>query len=142
MSRENFLVCEKVAGINLCDRFFQVRLELLVVFEIHGDGFAQDGLAINAEISGDLIDSGDGCFRCFEGDGLGAHGMRILLQRCDRKTFWLVEVELGDVVKDHEEHEENDADEGDLVDGLLELLVDVAAHDAFDEEEEDHAAVE
>jgi len=54
----------------------------------------------------------------------------------------LVEVELGDVVEEDEEGEEDDADEGYLVDELFELLVDVAAHDAFDEEEEDHAAVE
>ncbi len=54
----------------------------------------------------------------------------------------LVEVELGDVVEDVEEGEEDDADEGYLVDDFLELLVDVAAHDAFYDEEEDHAAVE
>ena len=54
----------------------------------------------------------------------------------------LVQVELGDVVEEDEEGKEDDADEGHLVDDFLELLVDVAAHDAFDDEEEDHAAVE
>jgi hypothetical protein len=53
-----------------------------------------------------------------------------------------VQVELGDVVEEDEEGEEDDADEGYLVDDFLELLVDVTAHDAFDDEEEDHASVE
>src|ERR1700735_1163277 len=51
-------------------------------------------------------------------------------------------MELGDVVEDYEEGEEDDADEGYLVDDFLELLIDVPAHDAFYDEEEDHAAVE
>ncbi len=53
-----------------------------------------------------------------------------------------MEVQLGDVVEDYEEGEQDDADEGYLVDDFLELLIDIAAHDAFYEEEEDHAAVE
>ncbi len=38
--------------------------------------------------------------------------------------------------------EEEDADEGDLVDALLDGHGEVAAEDAFDDEQEDHAAVE
>ena len=53
-----------------------------------------------------------------------------------------MQVELGDVVEEDEEGEQDDADEGYLVDDFLELLIDVAAHDAFNDEEEDHAAVE
>jgi hypothetical protein len=60
----------------------------------------------------------------------------------NRKIGLVAEVELGDVVEDDEEHEEDDADEGDLVDEVFEALIDVAAHDAFDGEEEDHAAIE
>src|ERR1700679_1556335 len=52
------------------------------------------------------------------------------------------EVELGDVVEENKECKEDDADEGYLVDDLFELLVDVAAHDAFHDEEKNHAAVE
>ena len=51
-------------------------------------------------------------------------------------------VEFGDVVEDDHGGEDDEADEGNLVDALLDLLVEVAAHDAFDDEEENHAAVE
>lgn len=50
--------------------------------------------------------------------------------------------EFGDVVVDDESGEEDDADEGNLVDAFLELLVDVSAQDAFDDEKENHAAVQ
>ena len=50
--------------------------------------------------------------------------------------------ELGDVVEDDHGGEDEEADEGDLIDALLDLLVEVAAHGGLDEEEEDHAAVE
>lgn len=53
-----------------------------------------------------------------------------------------MQVKLADVAEDDEEGEQDDADEGHLVDDFFELLIDVATHDAFDDEEEDHAAVE
>jgi len=52
------------------------------------------------------------------------------------------ERELTQVVEDDHDGEDQNADEGHLVDALFELLVKVAAHDRFDQEEEDHAAVE
>ena len=50
--------------------------------------------------------------------------------------------EFGDVVEDDDCGEEDDADEGDLVDALFELLVDVAADEALDGEKGDHASVQ
>ena len=52
------------------------------------------------------------------------------------------EGEFGDVVEDDHDGEDEDADEGYLVDALFDLLIDVAAHDGLDEQEEDHSAVE
>ena len=52
------------------------------------------------------------------------------------------ERELGQVVEDDHCGEDQETDEGYLVDALLELLIEIAAHHAFDEEEEDHASVE
>ncbi len=59
-----------------------------------------------------------------------------------RLGFEVVEEgEFGYVVEDDHDGEDEDADEGDLIDAFLDLLVDVAAHDGLDEEEENHSAV-
>jgi len=61
--------------------------------------------------------------------------MRSLCFEVDGQVF-------GDVVEDDDGCEEDEADEGYLVDALLDGLVEVAAHEAFDGEKEDEAAVE
>src|SRR6185437_13300631 len=52
------------------------------------------------------------------------------------------EGKLGDVVEDDESGEDQETDERDLVNALFELLIDVTADDAFNDKEEDHAAVQ
>ena len=49
---------------------------------------------------------------------------------------------LGDVVEEDDCGEEDEADEGYLVEALLDLGVEVAAEEAFDGEQDDGAAVE
>ena len=49
--------------------------------------------------------------------------------------------ELAEVVEDDHYSEEQNADEGYLIDAFLELLVEVTPHDGFDEEEKDHTAI-
>src|SRR5579871_328351 len=79
--------------------------------------------------------------------------MRSSSSSADRFVCWLAdsrflglesgeEVEFGQVVEDDHDGEDQDADEGYLVDALFELLIEIAAKDAFDQEEQDHAAVE
>src|SRR5271166_824506 len=50
--------------------------------------------------------------------------------------------QLADVAEDDVGGKEQDEHKGGLVDALLEDRIDVAAQEAFDEQEEDHAAVE
>ncbi len=64
-----------------------------------------------------------------------------MLTRCLGLEFG-EEVEFGQVVEDDHDGEDQDADEGYLVDAFFELLIEVTAEDGLDQEEEDHAAVE
>ena len=52
------------------------------------------------------------------------------------------EIQLGYVVEHDEDEEQHDHDEGYLVHAFLQLLIEVAAERAFDEQEKDGAAIE
>ena len=57
------------------------------------------------------------------------------------KSFGQCDGNLDDVVVDDHDGEEDQEDEGGLVDAFFDVQADVAAHQAFDEEQEDYAAV-
>jgi hypothetical protein len=122
--------------VNVGGQFFGVGVELR-------DGLTQNGGPINIQVVGDLIEDLDLVFRRLVRDDLGTHirkiSLRITLRNALQSTGNLVSRQ---VVVEDEDGEHDEADERELVDTLFDLLVQVAAHKAFDGEEKDHAAVE
>src|ERR1700692_2201699 len=52
------------------------------------------------------------------------------------------EAQLRDIVGDHQDCEDEQENEGGLINALLEVLIQIAAHHAFNQQEENYSAIE